>query len=222
MRPPRTGSREWVLAHLREADRPLGVREVTEATGLSPTAVRFHLDNLVQLGVVRATTSRTAGEGGRPGRPAIGYSALPAEAVDPASAYRILAGLMARELAHVGGGPAATEAGRAWAARMLPTIATTTTPDPVDVVVELFARTGFDPERLADGTTLHLRRCPFRDLAAEQPEMVCGIHLGLVTGVLEHLAAPSTAELVPELTPVLDAPGPCVLHLRPRSARPEE
>jgi hypothetical protein len=43
----------------------------------------------------------------------------------------------------------------------------------------------------------------------EQPEMVCGVHLGLLTGVLEEIGTRTRVSLVP----ALDGSGPCLVRL---------
>ena len=68
---------------------------------------------------------------------------------------------------------------------------------------------GFEPEGDAERLEVHLRRCPFLDLAHERPEVVCSVHLGLARGVLAQEGGPLTAEW---LEPFVD-PQHCVLHL---------
>lgn len=68
---------------------------------------------------------------------------------------------------------------------------------------------GFEPEGDADRLEVHLRRCPFLDLAHERPEIVCSVHLGLARGVLAQEGGPLTAEW---LEPFVE-PQHCVLHL---------
>jgi predicted ArsR family transcriptional regulator len=194
-----------VLAVLRGAAEPLCVSAISTATRLSANAVRFHLDNLIDVGAVRGV--RDPDHSGA-GRPAVLYSAMPSEAVDPAAAYRVLAGLLARELTRSGGPKASTDAGRVWARRIVPDRVGDAA-DPLAVVVSLFEDTGFNPTIGADGSTVELHRCPFRELAIEQPEVVCGVHLGLLTGVLEEIGAPTKVRLVP----VLDGSGPCLVLL---------
>ena len=49
----------------------------------------------------------------------------------------------------------------------------------------LLDRLGFDPEPVDDerrATTVAFTRCPFRELAEANPELVCGLHRGLIEG----------------------------------------
>src|ERR1019366_9382343 len=61
-----------VLALLRAAGSPVGVREVAGQTGLHPNTARFHLDALVDAGLAtRAPRARAV-----PGRPSMAYQAV--------------------------------------------------------------------------------------------------------------------------------------------------
>jgi predicted ArsR family transcriptional regulator len=46
------------------------------------------------------------------------------------------------------------------------------------------AALGFDPESVVDddGATIAFTRCPFRELAEANPDLVCSLHRGLVEG----------------------------------------
>ena len=65
-------------------------------------------------------------------------------------------------------------------------------PQDVEDVVRLMRHLnveGFEPER--DGSDIVLHACPFADIAAEGPSVVCEIHRGLIDGYL-----PTPAKLV--------------------------
>ncbi|MFI0420796.1 hypothetical protein [Spongiactinospora sp. 9N601] len=64
---------------------------------------------------------------------------------------------------------------------------------------------GFEPRAIGD--TIALVNCPFHSLALRHTELVCGMNLGLLTGLLEGLAATDvTARLEP-------APEHCCVRL---------
>ena len=42
---------------------------------------------------------------------------------------------------------------------------------------------------MPEGGEIHMRRCPFHDLAEAILEIVCGVHLGLMAGALEGLGS---------------------------------
>ena len=63
----------------------------------------------------------------------------------------------------------------------------------------------YEPTR--DGNTITLENCPFHALAEEHRDLVCGMNLDVVTGVLEGAAA---TRLKARLDP---APGRCCVTL---------
>ena len=68
-------------------------------------------------------------------------------------------------------------------------------------------RHGFEPAREAPDR-LRLRNCPFHPLAAQAPDLVCGMNHAFLTGYLQGLRAPAVeAVLAPR-------PGECCVELR--------
>ncbi|HKV70607.1 MAG TPA: hypothetical protein VJN62_05130, partial [Gemmatimonadales bacterium] len=57
----------------------------------------------------------------------------------------------------------------------------------VTAALGLLAEQGFEPVRDADGT-IRLRNCPFHALAMECRDLVCGMNLSLLRGVMRGLA----------------------------------
>jgi predicted ArsR family transcriptional regulator len=201
-----------VLAALRESARPLGVGAVRAVTGLSANAVRFHLQRLIDAGLVQSAADP---DHAGPGRPAILYAATSQTEADPATSYRLLAALLARAVGRSATAGAASEAGRDWASAIAPR---GYRGEPLQLVETLFQASGFAPRRAApvagdDVHTLELHQCPFLDLAVDQPEIVCSVHLGLVTGLLDEIGQPRHVRVVP----VLDGSGPCLVRIGPAS-----
>src|SRR5665648_861244 len=66
----------------------------------------------------------------------------------------------------------------------------------VDALQRVVVDTGFQPETSTEGemTSLRLRHCPFREVATRHPGVVCGVHLGLMQGVLDELGGAVVAE----------------------------
>lgn len=214
---PRQGSRDQVLQLLRDSGSPMGVRTLCERTSLSANAIRFHLGNLQRDGSVVAVPSD--GHDG-PGRPPLLFRAQPVEAVEPAAAYRLLAGLLADELNRSSPSGLSPHAGRSWARRALSNVRPEhSVAEPLSLVGAVLRGAGFEPVVDHTSRTVALHRCPFMDLAAEQPGVVCGMHLGLLTGLLEEIGALNKVRLVP----VLDGSGPCLVNVgpfRPRRRAP--
>lgn len=188
-----------MLQLVRSCDSGLTAGEVAARTGLHLSTARDHLERLTSAGLLVRHRYRQAG---RPGRPAWRYRAA---AADPAPApYRDLAAAL---LEQVGGTPAALErAGRTWGRRLAGQAPAGT---PVQVLRRVLDRLGFAPRPAPGGVgDLHLRACPFLDLVARQPEAMCGLHQGVIRGVLGGRDGAGAAALVP-----FGAPDACVVRL---------
>ena len=206
-------TRSRLLAVLRQADGPVGVRELAESVGLHPNSVREQLDQLVDAELVVRRVAPPAGRG----RPGLLYAAGPdADGPDP-SAYRELAQVLADALvSQPEAAVVAVTAGERWGRTMTAHVAPTpTVAEAVNRLVTLLDEAGFAPERpVGPGEPIRLRHCPFEPLARKHPAVVCGVHLGLMRGALRKLGAPlDTVRLEPFVAPDL-----CVAHLGPREA----
>ena len=81
-------------------------------------------------------------------------------------------------------------------------------------VVALLDRIGFAPSPDARFDVVKLRRCPLLEAAHQFPEVVCGVHLGVVRGALEELGADPDRTERTSLQPFPE-PGACRLSLLP-------
>ena len=170
-----TPSRVRILDRLRRASTPLTAADLAQAMGMHHTAVREHLALLIEAGMVRGEGLPVIGRG----RPRTGYMVITKP--EPAEAYRTLAAMLAEA---VRGGLTAREAGRK-AGTKVPVSAA----GAVATLRDEAERLGFEPKVRVKGT-LHevvLSACPFGDLAAQRPETVCDVHLGIAEGVCERV-----------------------------------
>lgn len=212
-------SRTDVLDMLRSADGPLGVREVAVRMGLHPNTARFHLEALAEAGLaIRETEDRET-----PGRPRIGYRAATG---GPAGRrrYRLLAEMLTSLIAGTmpEPGSAAEAAGREWGAYLTerpPPYQKLSAAEAIGALTVTMAEMGFSPQaKDGDGSgqhRLHLRQCPFREVAQHHQDVICALHLGLMRGALAQLRAPVTAD---RLDPFVE-PALCVAHLTERDSR---
>lgn len=221
-------SRSRVLDLLRAADAPVGVQEIAERAGLHPNTARFHLDGLVEAGMVE----RYSESSGQIGRPRTVYRARPAAAATGQRSYRLLAEMLTTLIAEHVSQPesAATEAGRVWGGYLTERPAPFERVDAqaaVERLVGVLSEIGFDPAAETavphgggDGTHLRvrLRHCPFREVAERHRDVVCALHLGLMQGALGELRAPVTAD---RLDPFVE-PSLCVAHLNIKGAARSE
>lgn len=156
--------------------------ELSDASELHPNTLRAHLEGLLDRGYVARANEPATGRG----RPAHRYTVAgprPAPAAELTGLAVALAGAVARS--SVNPEEDARQAGRAWGHRLAEEHGGTA-PGPVDALAGM----GFDPQpdRVHPGV-VRLTRCPLLDAAREAPNIVCGVHHGLVEGLLEHAGA---------------------------------
>jgi predicted ArsR family transcriptional regulator len=193
-----------------ESDAPVGRDEAAAAAEIGRPLAAYHLDKLVELGLLAASYQRPAGRGGPgAGRPAKVYTRSEQEfAVSvPPREYELAARLLAVAVQADAGGPswaalqdAAWQFGCSLGRRARPAEpAEPAEPGEPGAALESVLRNhGFEPWRDEAGT-VRLRNCPFHSLAALHPEMVCGMNLAMMQGLVEGLEA---SELSPELNPL--------------------
>jgi predicted ArsR family transcriptional regulator len=206
-------SRSRLLAVLRSSDGPAGVRALADAVGLHSNTAREHLDQLVDAGLVRREVAPAAGRG----RPGLRYTAIAPDREADANAYRLLAAVLAAELAERPDTlDAATNAGEQWGrAAMQAVSGATASASPMDRLMRLLDEVGFRPEWSDASDEIRLRPCPFGSLALKRADVVCNVHLGLMRGALRAVDAPvDTVSLEPFVEPDL-----CVAHVGPRRVR---
>lgn len=150
--------------------------DIGEALGITTTAVRRHLDNLLEAGDV--TSASPSGLGGRGrGRPAKEFLLTPSGRRRLGQGYDALAVDALRALREVGG----EEAVRAFARRRAEQAISTVSPaesgaDPVDGARRIAAAlsvAGFsaDAREVGSGVQICQHHCPVSEVAAEFPEL---------------------------------------------------
>jgi predicted ArsR family transcriptional regulator len=184
---------------VRESGASVTREDAAREVGISRKLAAFHLDRLVDAGLLEATYDRPEAVASRRGRTPKRYRASDAEVEVsvPERHYEVIGEILVDALAEAGPGEAATHAvdrvayerGRQLGAdartsrrlgRLGPERATA-------VLVELLTALGFEPA-LAEGRVVQ-RNCPFRRLAQRCPTLVCGINRCLVQGMLDGLGA---------------------------------
>jgi predicted ArsR family transcriptional regulator len=180
---------------------PMGRDEAAATAGVGRALAVYHLDKLVESGLLAATYQRPAGRTGPgAGRPAKLYTRADREfaVTVPPRSYELAARLLVqaveadtsgqsrgalRQAARRLGG----ELGRGYRAeeesRGVPR-----NDAHGDDVEGALTRQGYEPCRDADGI-IRLRNCPFHQLAERHREVVCGMNLTLVEGLVEGLGA---------------------------------
>jgi predicted ArsR family transcriptional regulator len=182
---------------------PVSRDEAAEAVGAPRATVAFHLDKLVAEGLLEVVYERRTGRTGPgAGRPSKLYrrSSSHITVSLPERRYELAARLMADALEESGEPP--RDALRRCARKRGKEIGAAARADSyVGVLREL----GFEPR--VDGGSVVLVNCPFDSLAQQHTELVCGMNLGLVDGVLDGLGVTGvTARLEP-------GPGHCCVQI---------
>lgn len=175
-------TRYAIYLELARAPAPLATAQIAETLGLHANTVRPHLDRMREVGLLDVVTD-TQGAVGRPQHRYSLAADAPSLGFEP-PAFPVLARMLLR-MAVSAEVPAAdaVEAGREQGAtaaqrRFAGTCA--------EALTQELAALGFDPESVVDeeGATIAFTRCPFRELAEANPDLVCSLHRGLVEGFL--------------------------------------
>jgi predicted ArsR family transcriptional regulator len=208
------GLRRGMFDFIRAARHPVTRDEAAAAVGISRKLAAFHLDKLVDAGLLRAHYEGV----GRVGRAPKVYepSDVDVQVSIPARQYDLLADILIDAvLSEDPRGSAegiATERGReiGTAEREGERPGRLGTERALTMTCRLLSRHGFEPLRDTP-TTVRMRDCPFHPLAAKARDLVCGINRAFLEGVIDGLEA-RTVEAV--LAP--GGAGGCCVELRPR------
>lgn len=211
--------RRSLYVYVRAQGRPVSREEAAENAGISRKLAAFHLDKLVDRGLLTHSYARPPGRGGRgAGRSAKYYepSSREIDVTIPERRYDLLGSVFLRALRSRKPDESGDEAARRVAAeagidigrgernrRGIPP------PGPdraMAVTAEILAETGYEPYRGDDGC-LRVRNCPFHSLAEQDRDLVCGMNERLVEGIVRGLGNES-------LDVVLDqVPGECCVRV---------
>ena len=170
---------------------PVSRDEAASAAGIGRALAVYHLDKLVESGLLTASYSRPPGRSGPgAGRPAKLYARSGREfaVTVPPREYELAARLLVQAVE-----TDPTERSRAalaGAARRLGSeLGSAYRPSGAERDVEgLLTQQGYEPCRGGDGV-IRLRNCPFHQLAEQHRAVVCGMNLALVEGMCAGLGA---------------------------------
>lgn len=189
-------ARRALYLYVAGQDHDVTRDEAAEALGITRSLAVFHLDRLVAEGLLTAQYRRLTGRTGPgAGRPSKLYrrSSRQFQVSLPPRSYEFAARIFAhalqesrsidavaalREVAHRCGKHLGAEAHAAVGA-------STDRQSVLNAAQALLHVYGFQPERGMD--SIQLRNCPFHMLAVEHRELVCGMNLALMRGVVEGL-----------------------------------
>jgi predicted ArsR family transcriptional regulator len=193
--------------------------DAAAALGIPRSVAAFHLDKLAEAGVVEVRFERLGGRTGPgAGRPSKLYRPAGDEVIAsvPDRHYDLAGSLLANAVAQSSrtGEPigdclrvAARSTGRRIGEAVSAAGAAVTSGDHRAEVIGVLEPQGYEPVSGPD-EEIALANCPFHRLAEEQRELVCGMNLDFVCGVLDGvgLGEHATARLDPE-------PGYCCVRI---------
>jgi predicted ArsR family transcriptional regulator len=212
-----------IYAFIRAAGRPVTREETAASTGISRKLAAFHLDKLVEAGLLRARYD-TRGGLRRVGRTPKTYEPAGKEihVSIPPRHHDVLADILldavlgessGQSARHTATGVARVKGGElGGAARQRLRPGRLGAERALTLAGQILEGCGFEPARDSP-ILLTLRNCPFHPLAAKAPDLVCGINQAYLSGLADGLGA-ATIDAV--LAP---APGRCCVQLMARAAR---
>lgn len=207
--------RRSMYSFVRRVRRPVTREEAAASVGISRKLAGFHLDKLVDVGLLTARYAAVEHKVGRapkvyeptdadirvtiPQRQPEMLAEILLDAVLTASAAEPASDIALR---------AATERGReiGTAARARTRPGRLGVERALTLVVRVLESHGFEPVR-EGSRRVRLRTCPFHPQVTKAPELVCGIHRAVLAGVLDGMDA-TTVQAV--LTP---RAGECCVEL---------
>ncbi|MFA1541132.1 helix-turn-helix transcriptional regulator [Actinomadura monticuli] len=212
--------RHRMYAFIRAAQAPVTRDEAAASVGISRKLAAFHLDKLVDAGLLSARYANPSGVR-RVGRAPKVYepSGVDVRVSIPQREHGLLASILLDAVRAQAPGESGEDAALRVAAERGRALGTAES-RPVrggrlgieralTCAAEILERHGFEPERETP-TRLRLRNCPFHPMAGDDPGLVCGVNHAFLSGMVDGLGASSVqAALAPRS-------GYCCVEFGPR------
>jgi predicted ArsR family transcriptional regulator len=193
--------RRDLYLHVAGQAGPVSREEAASALGINRSLAAFHLDKLVEAGLLEAEYRRLSGKTGPgAGRPSKLYrrSERQVHVALPRRNYELLARILSGAITEAaaqgrGAGDAPARSAHALGLAFGSDARRRAGTRPkrerlVEAVEHSLEAIGYEPYRW-DGE-IRLRNCPFHALVEDFKPLVCGLNLSLVRGVLEGVRAP--------------------------------
>lgn len=190
-------SRWKILQILQRSKRPCDIVELAKKTGLHPNVVRYHLNLLESISLVKSFVEKEQ-KSGRPRKVYI-YSGKYVKVEYPTRQFMFLSELLCKfctelhsrdEIEHhafrIG-----YEIGRMWMKEEedRKRLKKWTIDECADSVMKILTQLGLDPELLSiseNGFSWQARNCIFSELSKKYPFIPCSFHIGILNGLIEH------------------------------------
>jgi predicted ArsR family transcriptional regulator len=202
--------RRSLYDHVRRVRRPVTREEAAAAVDISRGLAAFHLDKLVEVGLLQARYEAPADQPRGRGRTPKVYEATGDGLVltMPPRRYELAATILADAIATDPSDARAAAHRQAAALGHVIGAADRRSGRPADRAAAALADLGYEPLREGDGIVLD--NCPFHTLAARHTTLVCGVNVEFVAGLLAGLGCDRLrAELRPRS-------GGCCVSVRPQ------
>ena len=194
-------TRYAIYLELARSARPLATADIAESLALHANTVRPHLEKMREAGLIDVQVGGR-GDVGRPQHRYAIASDAPSLGLEPPT-MPVLARMVLSMAKRLQASPEdATAVGEEEGARRARPYANA--PSTLEALVSDLDRLGFDPivsdaggseDRSADdAAVVAFANCPFADLAQEHPELVCGLHRGLVAGFVAQMGDAETRD----------------------------
>lgn len=210
--------RRALYGYVRAAGAPVTREAAASAVGISRKLAAFHLDKLVDIGLLRSgfgpAAERRVGRAPRLYEPAAVDMAVRVPERAPELLATILIAAVAGERPGERVSDAACRVARQHGAAAGAQARERVRRGPLGaerasaLVREVLSEHGFEP--YPAGSAIRMRNCPFHPLAARDPNLVCGLNREYLDGILDGLGA--DGRMVAELAP---RAGECCVEIRP-------
>ncbi len=176
---------------------PVSREEAAAGTSVALHTAKFHLDKLVDDGLLDVEYRRPLGRGGPgAGRPSKLYrrSSLEVAVSVPERSYELAGRLLAQAVTVAEGEDipisdalrrAAREEGHSLGAKVLESAGSKGRSALRDATTRVLADRGYEPRHDSGGVTLV--NCPFHSLAEDYTDLVCGMNLDVIDALLSSL-----------------------------------
>jgi predicted ArsR family transcriptional regulator len=195
------GLRGGLYEFIRRARRPITREEAAASAGISRKLAAFHLDKLVEVGLLRVRSEPLGGVR-KVGRAPKLYEPGTEEirVTIPARRHDTLAGILVDAVVSQGEGESARQAALRVAAERGEELGAAererdrpgrlSAERALTMAEGMLAEYGFEPSRETP-TCVRLRNCPFHPLVAKAPDLLCGLNQAFLAGFLTGLRAPA-------------------------------
>jgi predicted ArsR family transcriptional regulator len=191
-------TRYHIYEYITKKRKEVSVQEIAEAFNIHPNVARLHLTKLEDVNMIVSETQKT-GKGGRPSR----LYRLSDEVIQlhfPFRDYQLLSKIAIQTMMKLGnaGKQALYETGKSFGKELVAQrIAHDQSPqqltfaEKVAIVKEAAETAGFHPtfeyNEKEEKIYLQIFNCPFKEIALEEPEVICQMHHAFLRGMFEVL-----------------------------------